>query len=184
MKCVVCVCGRNRYGAFDAWLVTATGGMSTVSNTTSTAWEHIIVHTEPAAVTKLTAGSYSIDTRFGPTQVRWQYGRLDNESTTNTLVTNLSLPVGSTAEVVHDAQLDRGGCELHAVLESGVTLWSSADEQGEHGAVPQGVLGPPAAALEGAGGARGATGGGGRPQARTTVGSGVFSFEAQYACGA
>ena len=72
MKCVVCVCGRNRYGAFDAWLVTATGGMSTVSNTTSTAWEHIIVHTEPAAVTKLTAGSYSIDTRFGPTQVRWQ----------------------------------------------------------------------------------------------------------------
>ena len=56
---------RGRYGAFDAWLVTAVGGMSTVSNTTSTAWEHILVHTEPAAVTKLNEGSYSINTRFG-----------------------------------------------------------------------------------------------------------------------
>jgi len=59
--------------------------VSTVSNTTSTAWQHIIVHPEPAAVTKIQSGYYGLTTRFGPTSVRWQYGRLDNESTTNTL---------------------------------------------------------------------------------------------------
>jgi hypothetical protein len=67
-------CTGQRYGAFDSWLVTAVGGMSTVSNTTSTAWEHILVHTEPAAVTKLNEGSYSINTRFGACvtmQVDW-----------------------------------------------------------------------------------------------------------------
>eukprot|EP01044_Picomonas_judraskeda_P010836 COSAG03_NODE_1427_length_4098_cov_2.188797_5_plen_132_part_00 len=70
------------YGAFDAWLVTAVGGMSTVSNTTSTAWQHIIVHTEPAAVTKLNEGSYNINTRFGAyVGTCTQFGSIQTERT-------------------------------------------------------------------------------------------------------
>jgi hypothetical protein len=117
--------------------------------------------------------------------VRWQYGRLDNESTTNTLVTNLTIPVGSTAQVLHDAQLDRGACELRAVLESGIELWSvSAEEQNRYGRnyenqLPEGLLEPPVmrdvvTAQEGESG--------GWQQTSTMIGSGKFSFEAQYVC--
>lgn len=116
----------------------------------------------------------------GPTEVRWQYGRLDNESTTNTLVTNLTIPVGSTAQLVHDAQLDRGACELRAVLESGVKLWSMEDEHLPEllrkDQLPEGVEYPVDVERVGA-----ETGGGSR-QTKTMVGSGQFSFEAQYVC--
>lgn len=156
------------YGAFDAWLVTAVGGMSTISNTTSTAWQHIIVHTEPAAVTKLTSGSYAIDTRFGPTAVRWAF-----DSHTSKLQTNITIPVGSTAEVVHDAQLRRGECELVAVLEGGESLWGGGNVATVATRNAAGVGG---VALHEAGD------GGVRRRTATTVGSGNYSFEARYKC--
>ena len=112
--------------------------------------------------------------------MRWQYGRLDNESTTNTLVTNLTIPVGSTAQVVHDAQLDRGACELRSVLESGVELWSAEDQHLPEllykEQLPEGVEQP--VVLERVGVEAGS---GGR-QTTTMVGSGQFFFEAQYVC--
>lgn len=113
----------------------------------------------------------------GPTEVRWQYGRLDNESTTNTLVTNLTIPVGSTAQVMHDTQLDRGACSLRVVSESGVELWSAQEQHrlGRDHAVqlPKGVFEAPVV-LEGQSGSR--------QQTKTMVGSGQFLFEAQYVC--
>jgi hypothetical protein len=154
------------YGAFDAWLVTAVGGMSTVSNTSSTAWQHIIVHTEPAAVTKLTSGSYAINTRFGPAAVRWSF-----DSQTSKLQTNVTIPVGSTAEVVHDVQLRRGECELVAVLESGEALWGGEAATTTHRSVGVGAV-----ALREAGD------GGVRQRTATFVGSGSYSFEAGYDC--
>ena len=115
--------------------------------------------------------------------MRWQYGRLDNESTTNTLVTNLTIPVGSTAEVVHDAQLDRGACELRAVLESGVELWSAGEHhrpvRNYEKQLPEGLLEAPTM-REVVAGEEGESGG--RQQTNTMVGSGKFSFEAQYLC--
>jgi hypothetical protein len=157
------------YGAFDAWLVTAVGGMSTVSNTTSTAWQHIIVHTEPAAVTKLTSGSYSINTRFGPTAVCWSFKN-------SKLQTNITIPVGSTAEVVHDAQLRNGACELTAVLESGEVVWSNDKSATAATTQQHSTAGVGAVALKEAGD------GGVRRRTATTVGSGSYSFEARYEC--
>ena len=46
------------YGAFDAWMSNALGGLSSVSNATSTAWQHVMVHPDPAAVAKLGYGAY------------------------------------------------------------------------------------------------------------------------------
>jgi hypothetical protein len=119
----------------------------------------------------------------GPTEVRWQYGRLDNESTTNTLVTNLTIPVGSTAQVKHDAQLDRGACELRAVLESGVELWNAEDQhrpgRNYEKQLPEGLLETPIM-RDVVAGEEGESGG--WQQTSTMVGSGKFSFEAQYLC--
>jgi hypothetical protein len=168
------------YGAFDAWLVTAVGGMSTVSNTSSTAWQHIIVHAEPAAVTKVGRGSYALTTRFGPTAVRWAFDRASAK-----LLTNVTIPVGSTADVVHDAELRRGECTLVAVLESGLALWEAHGGDGD-GAIAtatttirtqqQSVAGVGAVAVHEVGD------GGVRRRTTTTVGSGTYFFEARYEC--
>ena len=87
------------YGAFDAWMVTALGGMSTVSNTTTTAWEHIVIRPDAAAVAKLQNGYNSMQTRFGPTVVYWRLMPAVNGSHAF-LETNATIPVGSTAEIV------------------------------------------------------------------------------------
>ena len=86
-----------------------------------------LVHTEPATVTKLTSGSYSINTRLLRPHGGACVGRPRTQSSNQT---NITIPVGSTAEVVHDAQLRRGAWELTAVLESGGGfVWNKQSER-------------------------------------------------------
>ena len=92
--------------------------------------------------------------------------------------------MGSTADVVHDAELRRGDCTLVAVLESGQALWEAYDGGGGDGATTittttmrtQSVAGVGAVAVHEAGD------GGVRRRTTTTVGSGTYSFDATYEC--
>lgn len=61
----------GRYGAFDAWMVEAIGGLRVVSNATVTAWEHFTVSPNAAAVVRLSSGGQTIRTRFGVTSLDW-----------------------------------------------------------------------------------------------------------------
>jgi hypothetical protein len=236
------------YGAFDAWMSTALGGLSTVSNTTSTAWQHVLVHPDPAAVVKLGEGSYTLETRFGMTSVQvsqhpnsafhsalWNIDSLVcstraahsqtlhrsqsyvvqtpqhrsrpcvaelgvrtsilravlthhhfdplvhamfalpcfsfqwSRNSDGTVATNVTLPVGSTAEVVHDRRLPGTRCELARVLESGRVVWS-ADADAQHSAETMPI------ATEVSSVARTAT------TTVSVIGSGKYSFHAHYSC--
>jgi hypothetical protein len=77
---------------------------------------------------------------------------------------------------VHDAQLRRGACELTAVLESGVCVWSNDKSATAATTQQHSTAGVGAVALKEAGG------GGVRRRTATTVGSGSYSFEARYEC--
>ena len=79
------------------------------------------------ALAKLTSGSYSINTRLLRPHGSACVGRPRTQSSNQT---NITIPVGSTAEVVHDAQLRRGAWELTAVLESGGGfVWNKQSER-------------------------------------------------------
>lgn len=108
------------YGAFDAWMIEALGGMRLVSNGTVTGWQHFTVRPNPAAVVRLGAGGQSIRTRFGLTVVDWKW-----EGTTKECTLNLTVPIGSTAEVSPSRTLSPG-LRLAAVAESGKSAWSAA----------------------------------------------------------
>ena len=152
----------------------------------STAWEHIVIHPDAAAVAKLQNGYNSMQTRFGPTIVYWRLMPAVNGSHAF-LETNTTIPVGSTAEIVsatncselrflprqqrwccgqvHDSRLELLGCELSAVEESGQLLWAT-ETDAEQATLPTG-LASVAPADEGT---------------VTRFGSGVYTFRAHYSC--
>ena len=152
----------------------------------STAWEHIVIHPDAAAVAKLQNGYNSMQTRFGPTVVYWRLMPAVNGSHAF-LETNATIPVGSTAEIVsarivaevyfsshrwccgqvHDSRLELLGCELSAVEESGQLLWA-AEAEAEEATLPAG-LASVAPADEGTG-------------TVSRFGSGVYTFRARYSC--
>ena len=84
------------YGAYSDWMIHKLGGLETTSNATSTGWRHIIVAPDIHAVARLRAGGFSLRTRFGLAAVSWAF-----DPATKWLTTNVTVPVGSTAEVVH-----------------------------------------------------------------------------------
>ena len=98
--------------------------LDTVSNATSTGWRHIIVAPEIHAVARLGAGGYSLQTRFGLAAVSWAY-----DAATKQLHTNVTVPTGSTAEVVHEGEVPAvaatgaGPSSLHAVYEGERQVW-------------------------------------------------------------
>ena len=85
---------------------------------------------------KLHVGGYSLQTRFGLTAVSWAF-----DPATKLLHTNVTVPVGSTAEVVHErvmpavAATGAPASELYEVSEAAgrqVLLWgrgAAEDEQ-------------------------------------------------------
>eukprot|EP01052_Picozoa_sp_SAG31_P005496 SAG31_NODE_242_length_19350_cov_3.043998_15_plen_1073_part_00 len=124
------------YGAFHSWMITKLGGMDTVSNATTTGWQHFVVAPCMHAVARLRSGGYSLKTRFGRAAVAWQYDAIHQ-----VLQTNVTVPIGATAEVRHEltmpalspaaapvgtaAKASQGATALSlvAVREQNVELW-------------------------------------------------------------
>ena len=112
-------------------MITRLGGLDTVSNATCTGWRHIIVAPEIHAVARLRAGGYSLQTRFGLAAVSWAY-----DTATKQLRTNVTVPTGSTAEVVHEREMPAvaatgaGSSSLHAVYEGESQVWSRSRSGG------------------------------------------------------
>ena len=89
-----------------------------------------------------------------------------------TVSTNVTLPVGSSAEVVHDIRLPNTHCELTHIVESGQVVWVSADRAGgQRGAEAKEPLpaGLSSVAREAA-------------TAVSVIGSGKYFFSAHYTC--
>lgn len=91
------------FGAFDAWLTTAVGGLDTLSNGTSSGWRDMVVSPDAAAVAELGAGGYALSTRFGPAALSWA---MPAGGTTLTL--NVTVPLGSAAHLRPPAMLPAG----------------------------------------------------------------------------
>lgn len=145
------------YGAFHSWMMVKLGGMDTVSNATTTGWQHFIVAPCIHAVARLRSGGYSLETRFGRAAVAWQYDKAQQ-----VLRTNVTVPIGATAEVRHDRMMPvvlsaersiRTGAapmatkgaralSLAAVREHNVELWSLGLSESGLGMsrLPAGVL--------------------------------------------
>ena len=100
------------YGGFDGWMTTALGGLDTVSNATSTGWRVITVRPLPAAITTLGHASVSIETRFGVAALSWYF-----DTTKDHLSLNITVPVGSVAEVHVPIELEDK--QLKSFTESG-----------------------------------------------------------------
>lgn len=149
------------YGGFDAWVIEGMGGLSTTSNASSTAWEHFVVHPDPFAVSKLRTGGYTLETRFGLSGVQWDF-----DSTTGKANMNVTVPVGSTASILHDRYFPHS-CTLSAVTESGALLWS-VESIALQSPLPLGILSATTPSDE--------------TTLGTTVGSGSYAFSRVYAC--
>ena len=149
---------------------------------------HFVVAPDVHAVVRLGQGGYSLDTRFGRAEVSWRY-----DGDARRVLTNVTVPVGSTAIVPHAAALPRvlpasapatddpwvGAAPLRQVFESQHELWAACRGRGRgrgRGAVGGGcqqggrVLPPGVVRVE-------QVAGGG---AQTVVGAGVYAFHAQY----
>ena len=100
------------YGAYSDWMIHKLGGLETTLNASSTGWRHIIVAPDIHAVARLRAGGFSLRTRFGLAAVSWAFA-------TKRLTTNVTVPVGSTAEIVHMR-------DVPAVAATGATCRRSA----------------------------------------------------------
>ena len=152
-------------------MITQLGGMSTVSNTTTSGWSHFVVAPDRHAVAWLRNGGYTLKTRYGVAGVAWQYDAVQME-----LHTNVTVPVGASAEVRHEhtlpavAPTGEVARELSTVSEGGVLLWTSdGSAVGSHsgdGAL-DGVLKFTAVDSEG-------------EWALSLVGSGRYTFTSQY----
>jgi hypothetical protein len=108
------------FGSFDTYLHSALGGLRTISNATVTGWQHFIVQPDFAAILKLQRGALTHETRFGVAAVSWAWQ-------SNTVVMNVTVPVGSQAEARHVMQLGEN-CTLSSVAEGEKRLdsWGNA----------------------------------------------------------
>ena len=104
---------------------------------------------------------YSLETRFGITSVSWA-----RDGATGTVSINVTVPIGSVAEVVHDQHLPGTKCELASVLETGHTVWSIFTDVRVTGALPEGLVSVTRY-----------TG-----TVSTVIGSGQYYFSARYNC--
>ena len=113
-------------GGVGSFSYSALGGLETVSNATSSGWEHIRVRPSPAAIARLGHGQASMATRFGLAATSWEWrdGALDLAAT---------IPSGTSASVFFPAVV-ASTCRLSTVSEAGHACWK--DGAFMPGAVP------------------------------------------------
>jgi alpha-L-rhamnosidase len=144
-------------GGFDAWVHTSLGGLDSAVNGTTGGWKHILARVSPGAITALGQGSVSHRTPFGSASLTWKFAA-------SSFTMNLSVPVGSTAEVHSPMALGSVG-RLVLVTEGAGAVW---DASAEPTTLPVGTL-----ATEQ------------RERAMVVVvGSGKYAFSAFYSTGA
>jgi alpha-L-rhamnosidase len=104
-------------GGFDAWMHTSLGGLDSAVNATTGGWKHIIARVSPAAITALGEASVSHRTPFGNASLAWKFAAASFSM-------NLSVPVGSTAEVHSPLALSSGG-RLVRVIDGVDVVWDA-----------------------------------------------------------
>lgn len=73
------------YGGYNSWLVTRLGGLSSISNATTSGWKDILVRPNPTIIATLKTGCTTVDfelisilgaftfeSRFGATSLAWE----------------------------------------------------------------------------------------------------------------
>jgi hypothetical protein len=144
-------------------MISKLGGLNVISNSSTTGWKHFAVAPDMHAVARLGVGGYALETRFGHAAVSWVY-----DSTSKQLYTNVTVPFGSTAEIIHEHSMpakssrNAAAYALHQVYEQKELLWSRDQSAQLHR--PGGV----ADVREGPG------------WTMSVVGGGTFEFMAQY----
>lgn len=153
-------------GGFDAWILSAVGGLDTVVNGTDGGWRNVIARVAPAAITVVKEASYVKHTRFGPVGIQWTYSG-------GQLSTKFSVPTGVTVAVHTPVQLVdfevNNGLNLHLQLESLHESGSQLLKNKVMSAAGAGIL---AVTRE--------AGKDGKPVIVTKVGSGEYQFEATF----
>jgi hypothetical protein len=116
-------------------MTVAVGGIDTLSNATTTAWEEFVVAPNAMAVASLQTSSYQLETRFGHTALTWA---LDSDR--NELTLNVTVPIGSMAHLQPPNALP-GGLSLRrvAIAQTGVQLWEAPGEETQAAVAPQRV---------------------------------------------
>ena len=150
-------------GGVGSFSYSALGGLETVSNATSSGWEHIRVRPSPAAIARLGHGQASMATRFGLAATSWEWrdGALDLAAT---------IPSGASASVFFPAVVAASSsstCRLSTVSEAGHACWKGGEF------VPGAVPGVSGAIVEAQAG--------GKESVVLSTGSGAFAFNASYA---
>lgn len=89
-------------GGIGTYLYTALGGLDTVSNATSSGWQHIKAGPAAAAAHRLPFGRAQVATRFGRAAVSWASGAASvfvglSETLTSSFTLNATIPSGATA---------------------------------------------------------------------------------------
>ena len=108
-------------GGFDAWLLSAVGGLDTEVNGTSAGWRNVIARIAPGAVTVVRSSSYTKLTQFGTVSLEWEFSNAK-------LSANLTLPIGASGTFHAPAQLYEDGTQLQlqALFESSNLIWGAA----------------------------------------------------------
>jgi hypothetical protein len=83
-------------GGIGTYLYTALGGLDTVSNATSSGWQHIKAGPAAAAAHRLPFGRAQVATRFGRAAVSWVGGAASLSETTTHFTLNATIPSGAT----------------------------------------------------------------------------------------
>jgi len=99
---------------FVSWMYSAVAGLDTVSNASTSGWEHVLIRPVHGAVQKLKHAEGAVNTRFGNTSVSWL---LDSD----TFSLQATIPPGSTATL--SIPLLVASSNKVAISEGGVDVW-------------------------------------------------------------
>lgn len=100
-------------GNVGTWVFSTLAGLDTVSNGTSSGWQHILIKPAGAAIRRLGSASASQDTRFGMAAVSWKY------NAPSLFLLNVTIPPGSTSEIFIPLLTQGAGAASVEVWEQG-----------------------------------------------------------------
>ena len=88
-------------GGWDAWFSASLGGIDSKVNGSTGGWKIVIARVAPSAITMLGSGKAVQETIRGTVSLAWSF-----DAATKKLTMDLTLPLGSTAEVHTPSVLD------------------------------------------------------------------------------
>jgi len=108
-----CVCLRTvqtSCSAWDAWFSASLGGIDSKVNGSTGGWKIVIARVAPSAITMLGSGKAVQETIRGTVSLAWSF-----DAATKKLTMDLTLPLGSTAEVHTPSVLDFSSTKMASI---------------------------------------------------------------------